>query len=714
MSFLQPWMLIALPLIAAPIVIHLVNQLRFQTVPWAAMMFLLQASKMSSGYTKLRQWLILIMRTLAVACLIFFTARPLASGLLGLMGNRTDEVAVVLLDRSPSMQQSLLGTGLTKQQSALMQLASTLETLGVKRVAVFDSATDKPLEFESPNELSKNPALVPNGVTSDLPGLMERALQFIKSRRFASTDVWICSDMRESDWHSRDGRWVASREGFLSLAQEVRFHVLDLNNISSENLSLHLVSAKRIQESKGAELSLSFKIERAGTDRAKGDADELAANSLPSIQVPVELEVGSVRSVLNVDLQSNFAEVSDYRIPLESKDGALKTDESIDTTGWGRISIPADTNLADNSSYFAFEKPPVRRSIIVSDNPGMIEAIELCTTISPEQSIQCETEIVTSSQLDSVDWNAISMVVWHEQLPQGRPLELLTEFVKTGGKILFFPPESPNNDRAFGLRWTNWESVQPSLEPTPDNSDVEMSQDRQLSLLARVQQWRNDSELLSNTLNGAALPVGQIGIKRICRLDGEGTTLASIQDNIPLLIRMDEDAASNSVNTGNSGVYVCTTTPSTRDSTLAVDGIVMYIAIQRVLAAGSERVGVSKIVTVGQPNKLQFERAVQEAGDQTIFSSDYADNTGVYRTPGLLIAQNRTIEEDNPKTVEDPVLSDIFGNLKWSRIESGANANSLVQEIWKWFLIAMLSALMLESILCIPKRRKTLASQPRS
>ncbi|MDA1180297.1 MAG: BatA domain-containing protein, partial [Planctomycetota bacterium] len=34
MSFLYPLFLAALPLIALPIVIHLVNQRRYQTMPW--------------------------------------------------------------------------------------------------------------------------------------------------------------------------------------------------------------------------------------------------------------------------------------------------------------------------------------------------------------------------------------------------------------------------------------------------------------------------------------------------------------------------------------------------------------------------------------------------------------------------------------------------------------------------------------------------------
>jgi hypothetical protein len=34
MTFLHPWMLAALPLIGLPIIIHLINQRRYQTMHW--------------------------------------------------------------------------------------------------------------------------------------------------------------------------------------------------------------------------------------------------------------------------------------------------------------------------------------------------------------------------------------------------------------------------------------------------------------------------------------------------------------------------------------------------------------------------------------------------------------------------------------------------------------------------------------------------------
>ncbi len=682
MNFIQPWILLALPLITVPIIIHLVNQRRFQTVPWAAMMFLMQASRMSSGYTKLRQWLILLMRALAVACLVFFTSRPLASGLIGLLGSRSSEVAIVLLDRSPSMQETQAGTGMSKLQAALLQLSNTLNTLGVQRVAVFDSAREKPIEFESPNSMISDPSLVGNGMTSDIPGMLERALLYIKNNRAGNVNIWICSDMRESDWRSRDGRWAADREGFIGLPQEIRFQVLDLGAASNENRSIRVVNAKRVKGTQGVELSLSFKIERM-----------LGSTAPTALQIPVEVEVGGARSVINVDLQSESAEVNDYRIALSSENDNASLDK-----GWGLVRIPGDTNSADNTSYFVYEKPPARRTVIVSDNPRVIEAIELCTNISPEQAIECETETVASSQLDSIDWNTVALVVWHDQLPEGRSLELLTQFIAEGGQVLLFPPETPNDTKALGVQWTGWQSLDANPKLVLESSDTDPS-------LARVKQWRNDSELLGNTLNGAPLPVGQLGIKRICKLQAEGTVLAAMNDELPLLMRI--DAAGSAKN----GIYVCTTTPSLRDSTFASDGIVMYIAIQRVLAAGSARIGSTRMVTVGQPAGVLFENATQTAGDTTVLSNQFSQHPGVYRSEELLIAQNRLGDEDSGKLVPAETLSSLFGALNWSRIEVGASARSLVQEIWRWFLISMLVAMVVEAILCMPKRRQAMVAR---
>jgi hypothetical protein len=70
----------------------LIHLHRRRAVRWAAMMFLRAAQRMNQGLSKLRQYLILALRVLAIAALIFMAGRPLAGGLLGLTGGAPDTV----------------------------------------------------------------------------------------------------------------------------------------------------------------------------------------------------------------------------------------------------------------------------------------------------------------------------------------------------------------------------------------------------------------------------------------------------------------------------------------------------------------------------------------------------------------------------------------------------------------------------------------------
>src|SRR5690242_5890711 len=115
MSFLQPILLAALPLVALPIIIHLINQRRYQSIRWAAMIFLLAANRMSRGYARLRQWLIMAFRMMAIAALVFVISRPLSGSWLGLTAGSRPDTTFILFDRSPSMQQSGAGIGGSKR-----------------------------------------------------------------------------------------------------------------------------------------------------------------------------------------------------------------------------------------------------------------------------------------------------------------------------------------------------------------------------------------------------------------------------------------------------------------------------------------------------------------------------------------------------------------------------------------------------------------------
>src|SRR3984957_17802617 len=179
MSFLQPAFLAALPLVALPIIIHLINQRRFQTVRWGAMMFLLAANRMSRGYARLRQWLIMAFRMAAIAPLVFAISRPLATGWLGLAAGGRPDTTIILLERSPSMQQQGATGGDSKLMTGRRQLAETLKAVGSAHWVLIESTTEKPREIDSPDALLTSPFTEGTSAASDLPALLEAAGNYI-------------------------------------------------------------------------------------------------------------------------------------------------------------------------------------------------------------------------------------------------------------------------------------------------------------------------------------------------------------------------------------------------------------------------------------------------------------------------------------------------------------------------------------------------------
>src|SRR5438874_1266326 len=187
MTFLQPILLTALPLIALPIIIHLINQRRYQTIRWGAMMFLLAANRMSRGYARLRQWLILLLRVLAIAGLIFAISRPLASGWLGRAASGRPDTTIILLDRSPSMRQQGPGTVISKLEAGRQQLARTLAVLGSGRWVLIESTSNVARDIESPHALLKLSTAEPASTSADLPAMLEAARNYIRDNKSGRT-----------------------------------------------------------------------------------------------------------------------------------------------------------------------------------------------------------------------------------------------------------------------------------------------------------------------------------------------------------------------------------------------------------------------------------------------------------------------------------------------------------------------------------------------
>src|SRR5713101_1043727 len=100
-SFLNPGYLLAgAALISLPIIIHLINRMRFKRVRWAAMEFLLKSQKKNRRRLIIEQLILLALRCLLVLLAVLLVARYLGFS-LEFQPKNTDHV--IVFDDSLSM-----------------------------------------------------------------------------------------------------------------------------------------------------------------------------------------------------------------------------------------------------------------------------------------------------------------------------------------------------------------------------------------------------------------------------------------------------------------------------------------------------------------------------------------------------------------------------------------------------------------------------------
>src|SRR5262245_22011329 len=102
MSFLNPFYLIGLAAAAIPIVIHLFTRKRPREVRFSSLEFLSEVNRSEIRRIRLKQWLLLLLRTLAVIALALAMSRPVVKASAGPRGGAATTL-VALVDRSGSM-----------------------------------------------------------------------------------------------------------------------------------------------------------------------------------------------------------------------------------------------------------------------------------------------------------------------------------------------------------------------------------------------------------------------------------------------------------------------------------------------------------------------------------------------------------------------------------------------------------------------------------
>lgn len=664
MSFLQPILLIGLPLALLPVIIHLINQHRHRTVKWAAMMFLLDAKKLTKGIDRLRQFLILAMRVLAVAALLFAASRPLSGGFMAGAGGNADTI-LILLDRSASMEEQNLETGESKRSAALSKISDLLEkTSSRSEVILIDSATLVPTPVSDLKSLPTLPQAAPTATGTNIPALFQAGIDFLATNASGRTDIWVASDMRSTDWKPASGNWQSIRPD-LSTNETVRLFLLSYEQRSQNNLAISVENINRRRSPAGYELVMDLAIKRTGS------SDEASEPQT----IPVEITINGTRTVESVTVTGDEFLRLGYTLKLGAGD----------ERGWGRIDIPADNNLSDNTAYFVYDEPPVRRTIIVSDDATTANAIETAAATTVDPSINYDASTLSTGDSAQIPWEETALLIWQSAIPAEDSAEatLLRQHLENGRTLILLPPPDSNEDghAFFGIQWNAW---------------VDLS-----SSPASASWWRTESGLLENTQNGTPLPVDKLRFFKHRKFAGDVQPLLKLNDETVIFAK--------ALTETNGSLYLWGTLPRTDHSTITTEGVSFFIMTHRALAEGANSV-----------SKARMLQADSSAPVSQMKKIDSVDSEAALIIPGLvpgafesggesdtqrLVALNRPVTEDNSEILNESAVETLLEGVEYRRInDEVGSGSSLAAEVWKAFLVAMALALLAEAILCLPPR----------
>jgi hypothetical protein len=657
MSFLQPLLLFGLPLVALPIIIHLINKWRHRSIQWGAMMFLLDAKRMTRGMARLRFWLIMLMRMLAIAVLFVAVARPLTTGWLGMTIGAQADTTIILVDRSTSMEQQDPQSRRSKREAALNKLASVFDSIGSgSRVVLIESTLNTPQELESPAALRQMTEVAATATSADVPAMLQAALHYVVANQTGRTDIWVCSDRRANDWNSDDGRWATVRDGFQRL-KAVRFYLLSYAEPAADNVAVRVANVRQRDQGSGRELMFDVALKRE-------------PGMTSPIKLPMELVVNGARSVVNIEMTGDEYVLQGHKVPI---DATLEG-------GWGRVEIPADENLVDNVAYFVFSEPPVHHTTIVAQDPEVAKTLRSAAIAPLDPALTYTATSLSANQAEQIDWSASSLILWQAELPTGNLAEQLIGFVRGGRPVIFFPPEESDDKKVLGLGWGEWKG-------TVGGATIPITS------------FRGDSDLFANAQSGESLAVGKLRTSRYRAVVGEGSSsLARLEGGLPLLARAHNE---------REPIYFCATLPILSHSSLALDGVAFYAMIQRALSVGAATQGKARLVSAGTPLAKEVEQWEPAAdASRDVFLSSRWVNGGAYQKGERWLALNRPPTEDSAPVLDAGHVDRLFTGLDFRNVEQNiADTGSLASEIWRAFLVVMGVALFTEACLCLPEKK---------
>lgn len=251
MGFLNGLLLLGALAFVVPLIIHLLNRSKFQTVEWGAMHLLDNLELQNSRRFQWQAWLLLLLRCLIPLVLALCMARPIWNWWMtsGVGGAAT---TVFVLDDSFSMQAksnapndapaTLFERSLQQAQQVIAgvggRAAKSLITSGASGTSVTNGTSYDPRPLERQLE-----RLQPAAHSSNPAAALQLAIETAATTQDPHRQILVWSDFQKSDWENVPvATWESIREQLRQLPVPASLHFFPQRAEPTANVSLWIDS----------------------------------------------------------------------------------------------------------------------------------------------------------------------------------------------------------------------------------------------------------------------------------------------------------------------------------------------------------------------------------------------------------------------------------------------------------------------------------------
>ena len=425
-AFLNPTVLPALTAALLPLLIHLFTRKRLKKVKVSTVAFLQQLNEKRMRRIKVRQRLLLVLRTLIILFIVLAFSRPILRATFSFAGSSTPTTAVILLDKSYSMGfETPRGTLFDLSKQKALELVKLLRPGDELIVLPFDDhpsvpklwkIVDHESTFSHISDFILNLQL--SYRTTDVYSALRKAARLLTNSGNPNKEIFLLTDMEKNGWMN------VQKDAVSAKLKGISFYLVAVEANQEENVSVERITVPQ----QIFDLKAPIKFEVQVTNYRRNDVQDLL----------LCLYVGGERlSQTTLNIGAGQTKRALFRV-VPGKTGVLS----------GYVEIEPDRLSVDNRRYFSISIPVGVKVLLVGDTEADTYFLSRALNPSGSKEAFVQSSSVTSKKLSlqQIEQNDVIVLANVSHLTQWQAEQLQASVSQGKGLLICL---GPRVDREF-------------------------------------------------------------------------------------------------------------------------------------------------------------------------------------------------------------------------------------------------------------------------